>query len=195
MNIEIKVPDGISGDWEVSTFTVQASELSQRISKLQTGRGVPEGTYKRLTRCGEVIVSNTPDEIWDFSMFLRYRATGKVLINGLGLGVLVQGLLEKPDITEITIIEKSEDVIKLSGPTYLKDERVNIIHADAFEYKPPKGKLYDAVWHDIWDYITSENIPEMKKLHRKYGRFAKYQESWCRKVCETIRKREKNSWF
>lgn len=182
MKIEINVPDGISGDWSVSTFVVEDDDLSQRISMWKSGRGVPGGTYKRLMRNGTVVMSNTPDEIRDFMNFL-HNAKGSILINGLGLGVTLKALLNKPEVTDITVIENSEDVIKLVASSYT-DPRLTIIHGDAFAWEPPKGKVYDAVWHDIWDNICSDNLPEMKKLHRKYGRRAKYQESWCRYQCE-----------
>lgn len=183
MNIEIEVPDGIVGDWKVETFEVQDRELSQMISMMKTGRGVPAGKYKALKRNGDIIMSNTPDEIRDFWRFVC-RAKGSILVNGLGLGVLLKALLNKPEITDVTVIEKSEDVIKLVGETYRKDKRVTIIHADAFDYQPPKGKRYNAVWHDIWDNICSDNLEEIKRLHRKYGRKTDYQESWCRYQCE-----------
>lgn len=188
MKIDINVPDGISGDWKVETFEVQDKELSQMISMFKTGRGVPAGIYKRLMRNGTCVMSNTPDEISDFMRFV-WKAKGDILVNGLGIGVLLKALLNKPEVTEITVIEKSEDVIKLVAPTYLTDSRVTIINADAFEYKPPKDKKYDAVWHDIWDYICGDNLDEMKTLHRKYGRKANYQESWCRWECEQANKR------
>ena len=187
-HIPIDVPDGLSGEWKVETFEVQKEELSQMISMFKTGRGVPAGTYKRLMRRGVCVMSNTPDEIRDFMRFVR-NAKGSILVNGLGIGVLLKALLNKPEVTYITVIEKSEDVIKLVAPTYLTDSRVTIINADAFEYKPPKDKKYDAVWHDIWDYICGDNLPEMKTLHRKYGKKTKYQESWCRYEVERQKKR------
>ena len=61
MKIEVNVPDGVSGKWSVSTFTVANDDFSQSISLMKTGRGVPGGTYKRLMRGGEVIMSNTPE--------------------------------------------------------------------------------------------------------------------------------------
>jgi hypothetical protein len=179
MKIEVNVPDGVSGNWSVETFTVEKDELSQMISLVKTGRGVPQGTYKRLMRGGTVVMSNTPDEIRDSLRFI-WSAKGSVLVNGLGLGVLLNALLAKPEITDITVIEKSEDVINLVAPTFANEPRVTIIHADAFEYQSPKGKRYNAVWHDIWDNICADNYEEMKFLHRKYGRKADYQESWCR---------------
>lgn len=186
MQIEINVPDGISGEWKVESFTVSKddSDFMSIRSIFQNGRGsLPLGTYKKLTRNGQLIMSNTPDEIRDFSYF-AYCANGDILINGLGIGVLVKALIEKEDVKSITIIEKSKDVIKLSGPTYSEDKRVTIINADAFEYNPPLGIRFNYVWHDIWDNIESDNLPEMHKLHRKYGRKADYQESWCRYQCE-----------
>lgn len=89
MRIDIDVPDGISGDWKVETFQVQEKDISQMISMMKYGRGVPAGTYKALKRGGTIVMSNTPDEIRDFSRFVRY-AKGSVLVNGLGLGVLLK---------------------------------------------------------------------------------------------------------
>lgn len=187
MKIDIDVPDGISGEWEVKSFSV--SEEDAKITAMRAAFGkrrdyVPPGNYKYLKRHGETIMSNTPSEIQDFIYFVN-RAEGRVLVNGLGIGVLLKALLNKPEITHITVIEKSEDVIELVAPTYLKDKRVNIICADALEYFPEKGIKYDFAWHDIWDAICSDNLPEMKLLHRRYGKRVSYQESWCRQECET----------
>lgn len=188
--IEINVPNAVSGFWKVETFTVTKDNASQKWLQLQGKRFCPPGTYKKLVKyehyADVTVMSNTPDEIRDCLPFVD-KAYGRILVNGLGLGVLLVALLEKENITKITVIEKSEDVIKLVSPS-ITDERVEIIHADAFEYKPSKDEQFECVWHDIWDYIDAENLPEMHKLHRKYGRRAIYQESWCRKECERQRK-------
>lgn len=184
--------DGKSGEWCVETFTVPKDDLSQKISLFKTGRAVPEGTYKRLKRNGIVVMSNTPDEIRDFKNF-TYKAKGSVLINGLGLGCVIKVLLDKPEVVKITVIEKSEDVIKLVAP-YFKDSRLNIINADAFEYKPPKGEFFNFVWHDIWDDICEDNLSEMKILHRKYGRKSEWQDSWAKSICQRM-KHKSHSYF
>ena len=106
------------------------------------------------------------------------------MINGLGLGVTLKLVLAKPEVKNVTVIEKSADVIKLVAPTYCEDPRLVILNKDAFEYNPPKGVRYDAVYHDIWNNISSDNLPEMHKLHRKYGRRCAWQGSWCREWCE-----------
>lgn len=185
MRIEINIPDGKQGNWEVRTFEVPKEDLSQKISMWKTGRAVPPGIYKELRRGGTLVMSNTPDEIRDFRHFV-WKATGSVLVNGLGLGVLVKALLDKTDITEITVIEKSAEVIELVASHY-NDERLTVINADAFEWQPPKGKRYNCVWHDIWDFICGDNLPEMEKLHRKYGRRCDYQDSWAKELCKRYR--------
>ena len=191
--IEIDVPDGKSGIWEVKTITVTENDAKiarmRAIMSSQGGRGVIKpGQYKQLTRGGYIIMSNTPDECRDFAHFV-YVARGSVLVNGLGLGVLLKVLLNRIGITEITVIEKSPDVIALVGDTYRKDSRVTIIEADAFTWQPPKENFYDFIYHDVWDDITSDNLPEMAKLHRKYGKRCTYQESWCKDECLRAKRR------
>lgn len=169
------LPIGKSNEWVIEEFEVKERELSQIISLFKTGRGVPAGKYKRLKRGSTIVMSNTPDEIRDFSYFTQV-ANGSILINGLGIGCVLKVLLDKPEVTKITVIEKSEDVINLVAP-HFNDNRLTIINADAFTYKPPKDEKYDFVWHDIWDYICADNLKEMSKLHRKYGRKTKWQDS------------------
>ena len=191
MKIDVFVPEGKSNEWEVKKYTVSEIDVKKQLLH-SVRRYVPQGTYTKLMRDGVIIMSNTPDEIRDFIRVKGIRkAKGHILINGLGLGVVVQYLLDNNEVTKITVIEKSADVIKLVAPTYLRDKRVEILHADCFTYKPPKNVKYDFVWHDIWDGICSDNVEEMKKLHRKYGRKTKAQASWCRSECEVLLEKEK----
>jgi len=188
MEISVQVPDGNSGNWEVSTFEVSedSSAFTRMRASAQGGRGfVPPGNYKKLTYKKSVVMSNTPDEISDHTYFIfRARRCKTVLINGLGLGMCITAILESDIVEKITVIELSKDVIELVGPTFKDNPRVEIIQADALEYKPPKGIKYGAVWHDIWTYITGANLESMKKLHRKYVRRTQWQGSWARRECE-----------
>jgi hypothetical protein len=188
MNIDMShVPNGTSGKWSITDFEVPPNAISERLSFLKTGRGVPPGKYKGLSRGGTMVMSNTPDEIRDFQHFTR-KAHGNILINGLGLGVVITELLSKKDIQSITVIEASDDVIKLVAPSF-NDPRLTIIHADAYTYQPPKNAAYDFVWHDIWDYICADNLPQMSRLHRKYGKRAKWQDSWAKHECQRQKSR------
>ena len=181
----VTVPEGQSGIWRVERFTItldQAKFESMRMSFRPGGRHCRAGTYTRLMRDSTVVMSDTPDEKRDHYWFVRI-AKGRVLVNGLGIGMVLNALLLKPEVEHVTVVEKSEDVIKLVAPHYA-GPRVEIVHADALEYRPAPGVRFDSVWHDIWDYICADNLPEMHKLHRRYGRRCEWQGSWARELCE-----------
>ena len=177
----VNVPEGSRGKWTVSKFTV--SEADAKFSALRAavkGRGyVKAGTYTQLTCQGRgIVMSDTPDERRDHYGAVR-KAHGHVLINGLGLGMVLAAVLKREGVEKVTVVEIDPDVIALVGPTYSSDPRVEIVNASAFDYKPPKGTRYCVVWHDIWDSICGDNLPEMTKLKRKYGKATGWQGCWC----------------
>jgi hypothetical protein len=194
MQIDVRTPVGESGSWAIEEFEVSESAAQfhnlRCTIKGRLGRLIEPGHYKRLLRGNgtfrKTIMSNTPAEVADHERFF-VRAKGNVLMAGLGLGVSLEAILTQignEDLLHVTVIELSDDVIKLVGPTFENDPRVEIIHADIFEWTPPKGMVYDAVWFDIWDDICSDNLKEMKRLHRKYNKKALWHDSWCRWECK-----------
>lgn len=183
---KVDIPEGTAGDWTVERFTIHADSPGL-LSFALKGRRLPPGQYTRLIhkRRG-CVMSDTPAEKADHYEFVK-QAKGKVLINGLGIGMSLNAILKNPDpaslVSKVTVIEVDRDVIDLVAPHYLNDPRVEIVHSSAFDYLPPKGDRYDAVWHDIWDSICSDNLSEMATLHRKYGRRTSWQGSWCKAEC------------
>jgi len=185
MKINLDLKPGKCGDWEVKQFHV--SEEDARWSQVRNAvnghgeRAVSAGDYWMLTERGEIYMSNTPAEVMDHWPFIRV-AKGSVLIAGLGLGMVIKALLDKESVTRIVVVEKSEEVINLVGWAYEKDPRVEIVKSDIFDYKPKEH--FDYAWFDIWPYITGDNYPEMKRLHRKFARHATVKDSWCRAMCQ-----------
>lgn len=197
----VKVPDAVSecGNVKIETFEITEEDAkSANMRYFSRNDRVYAGTYKKLVIRNEVVMSNTHMERITNTEFVE-QAKGNVLINGLGLGMVLEKLLEKHEkegcIEHITVIEKNPIVIELVGSYYADNPMITIIEADALEYKPPVGMKYDAVWHDIWTFITSDNLEDMKKLHRKYGRRTKWQGSWARSECEYQKSRERNSYW
>jgi hypothetical protein len=191
--LKVNIPEGELDGYRVEKFTVTEKDenfgrLRARISFSSHGRFVPQGTYTRLIHERALLMSDTPDEIRDHFEAIQ-RAKGHCLVNGLGLGVVVRGMLEKSEVEKVTVIEIASQVVKLVGSHFLKQygDRLTIHTADALEWKPPRGQRYDIVWHDIWPNINTENLPEMHKLHRKYGRRCDWQGSWNREWCEDLR--------
>lgn len=185
MDYKVNLPEGESGTWKVERFEVSESDAqihNIRAAFNPAGGGIKPGTYTQLTRNGTVVMSDTPSEIQDHLRFID-RAKGRVLITGLGLG----------EVTHVTVIEKSPDVIRLVAPTLLErfGGRLEIIEADAYTWKPPKGARWDYAWHDVWDNICTDNLPLMAKMHRHYGRRCGFQDSWRKGTLKRIRREEK----
>jgi spermidine synthase len=178
---KVTLPQDKRGHWRIERFEVDRPDIHSMLR----GRGVTPGKYTRLMRGNTLVMSDTPAEMRDHFYAVR-AAHGSCLINGLGIGMVLKACLKKPEVTDITVVEISQELIDMVSPHY-QDKRVTIVCASAFDYKPPNGKRYGMVWHDIWDFICSDNLPEMHKLHRKYGRRADWQGSWCREQCEYAR--------
>lgn len=190
----VNIPEGERGPWAIKRFTVDPYDL-RALRLARDGRDCAPGTYTKLVCKGRgVVMSDTPAERRDHSCFV-YEARGHVLINGLGIGMCLAAVLRKLAVSRATVVEVDADVIALVAPHYADDPRVEIVHASAFDYQPPKGVRYGAVWHDIWDAISADNLPDMQKLHRKYARRADWQGSWARHQCERLRDEERRtSW-
>jgi len=187
----VSIPEGTKGHWRVERFQVDQSDsnMSKMRAIVGGGRGyIPPGTYTQLIHAKRgVVMSDTPDERRDHRLAVQ-KSHGHVLINGLGIGMVLAAILKKTEVEHITVVEIDPDVIDLVGPHYSSD-RVDIIECDAFDYKPPKGVHYGAVWHDIWDTICSDNLTEMTRLKRKYGRRADWQGCWCEDQCRYQQRR------
>jgi len=175
---KVNLPECSKGDWEIKIVVTDRVSWHDEMM----GRHIPLGEkITVLTRGDTLVMSDTPAEMRDHYEAVR-QAKGSCLINGLGIGMVLKNILLNPDVTDVTVVEISQDLIDLVAPHYV-DQRLTIVCADAFAYKPPKGKVYDMVWHDIFDTICADNLEDMKRLHRKYARCSRWQGSWCRAEC------------
>jgi len=198
---KVDVPEGKSGYWTVERMEITEQEASFAgiRAMFNSGRGsIQAGSYTRLTYGSSIVMSDSPDELRDHRSVVQ-AARGNGLIQGLGLGVVLQACLDKtPWVEHVTVIERSEDVIALVAEHYQKryGDKLTIIHADAFEWKPPRGVHYDFVWHDIWTDLCTDNLADMAKLHRKYGKRCDWQGSWGKEFLKMEQRREKrNGWY
>lgn len=179
-----KIPEG-----EIGSAKIKKIEVSKDASIMESIRGnwVPEGHYTQLLINGRLVMSDTPSEYRDHYELFQH-ARGAILVHGLGLGCALNVLQSLPEVTSITVVEINKDVIDLVGPHF---PEVEIIHADAMFWTSPKGKRYGAVWHDIWPSKCADYLPQMHKLHRRYGRKCDWQGSWSRGEVEVDVRRER----
>lgn len=176
----VTVPCGKSGPWAVRKFTTDMGIAYMRLARDGRPSGLGEFTALSHDRRG-IVMSDTCAEIDDLRPFWHFLR-GNVFVSGLGLGMVVHILTKCKSeyLTSLTVIEKDADVIKLTADHYRQsDPRVTIIHADALEWTPPKGAVYDAAWHDIWDEICEDNRAQMTAMRRHYQRYVAKGEQYC----------------
>ena len=188
-SMKCRVPEGDLGDVVVRKFRVTKEEagwhnLRCAINPHGHTLVIKPGNYTKLGVGGVLMMSDTPAELRAHLPIVR-NATGSVLITGLGLGIVVRACLAKPEVTDVTVIEKSQNVIDLVGP-HMPKRKLTVIQGDAFTWKPPKDKRYDAVWHDIWPEIDPDNSKEMGTLCRRFARRAVWQDCWQRNLVKHL---------
>lgn len=88
----------------------------------------------------------------------------RILMIGLGLGVLIEYCRENKNVAEIDVIERCEEVIELAAIT---DKRVTIHRGDAKELHL-KGH-WNIVWVDLWDDIEKGEHQDWAAIARAYA--------------------------
>lgn len=94
------------GDFKLSHFTISNHDGYAMC------HGITPGDYVSLEHCGSVLMSNTPMEKRTNEDFVT-NAHGKVLIGGLGIGLILLAIQDDPMVDKITVVEKNQEVIDL----------------------------------------------------------------------------------
>lgn len=101
--------------------------------------------------------------------------------------MILLAIQDKEEVKQITVVEKNMEVIELVGSQLPFNEKVEIVNADVFDYKPTNK--YNTIYMDIWNYINSDVYnEEMKPLISRYRRYLvpksedenRYIDCWCK---------------
>ncbi|PLS18831.1 hypothetical protein CVD28_00065 [Bacillus sp. M6-12] len=141
------------------------------------------GTYVKLvdkTKSFDGVVMSDTQMERETNMDLYENANGHVLIGGLGLGMILLAIQDKPEVTKITVVEKYQEVMDLVASQLPLNDKVEIIQCDVFDFKPEKGAKYDTVYMDIWNTVCGDFWGEHKTLTKKF--------------CRRVNKENENSW-
>lgn len=172
--------DGKIGDFELSHFEIGENDLYAQF------HNIPRGKYVRLTRGFDVVMSDTDMEKWTNANFVR-NAHGKVLIGGLGIGLILLEIQDKLEVEKIVVVEKHKEVIDLVKDQLPLNEKVQIINADVWEYTPTER--FNTIYMDIWNYINTDVYRDsMKPLIARYRKLLvpkqedsnRFIDCWCR---------------
>lgn len=132
----------------------------------------------------KTVMADSVIEIADNLPFVA-KAYGKVLITGLGLGIVPHMLMEKPNIDRILIVERSPEVIDIVAP-HLPDGDITVVLSDAFTYTP--NEKFDCAWHDIWTTIGDYMAGETERLFNRYDKYVEgFQMGWLYEATKVLR--------
>lgn len=193
--MRVDVPEGRVGEIAVERFTIPEQDF-ENLRNAFEGRGTRPGTYTRLVEYYEykerervnVWMSDTDAEMRDHfeaAYQIAYEDTKRVLLGGLGLGMILRVALLAPDVEHVDVVEISEDVIKLVGPHYeamadAAGKTLVIHHADVYDITWPRGTRWDVAWFDIWMDLGGDNLERMTPLRRSYGQRTRWNDCWGR---------------
>lgn len=154
-----------------------------------TKRFLPPGRYMKLVEFPDKLwMSNVPAEIMDHKPFVR-KAKGNVLIIGLGIGMVLEGVLCKKNVSKIIVLDIEKDIIDLVSPFYRKfKKKISFVNGDVRDQSTienlAKDAPFDSIYIDIWPKIVPETYDEMAILRGIYKKFLSkngFIEFWCQR--------------
>lgn len=149
--------------FRLSHFTVDEN------SDFRTRMSIPHGRYIRLTHGSDVVMSDTLMEKRTNLNFV-VNAHGKVLVAGLGIGMILLAIQDKPEVQKIVVVEKYQEVIDLVADQLPLNDKVEIVVGDINEYVPIEK--FNTIYFDIWNWIHSDVYDdEMKPLISKFRKY------------------------
>ena len=150
----IKFPDTATRHWKFTHYSYRPYEafICNDIDIDKNLREVPQigffrerFAYPAVEQDGREWMAVKPSEIETMRAPIE-EATGRVVTFGLGLGYFAYMVSEKPDVTSLDIVERSEEAIALFErhilPQFPNKEKIRIIRSDAF------GFLNENMWQD-----------------------------------------------
>ncbi len=90
---------------------------------------------------------------------LAEHCFGKVLVAGLGLGLVVHHLAKNPLVKSIDVVEFNSDVIELVKPLLPKQVEINVFKGSIYDDEW-RQKDYDSVILDIWVKTKDTDLSE-----------------------------------
>lgn len=129
----------------------------------------PEGfSFPAILEGGNEWMTLTPVDL-DTCEEAIEAARGRVVTFGLGLGYYTYMASEKEEVDEVTVVELSEDVIRLFNthilPKMPNRHKIKIVNSDAFEYarEVMPSERFDVAFVDTWR-DAGDGAPMYKRM-------------------------------
>ncbi len=166
---QIRIPHLKMGNWELTHRTLQPGEAFVCDDFLVTDdrRMIPQiGFFTQPFAFPAVLENGTewmtlmPNEMVTTAEAVKL-ANGRVLTYGLGLGYFAYLASQKEEVTSVTVVERSPEVIDLFAthilPQFPHRDKITLVCRDAFafaEHEMTAGRyrfVFTDIWHDVGD--------------------------------------------
>ena len=184
-----------TGRYDISTVTFDEAFLDREHAGQKHGDKIVKLVDKKLH---EIVMSSSKMEQKTNEKVIE-KANGKILIAGLGLGMILFQLQEMKNVEKITVVEKSLELI-----SFIKmivgdklSEKINIVNSDIFKYET--DEKFDLIYFDIWNNVCGDNWEDMIELKMKFKKNISskpkrdYIFSWRERDCLELREIENAS--
>ncbi len=102
---------------------------------------------------------------WRAMEIYAEHSKGRVLTTGLGLGLYLQAMKNNHNIESVTIVERSEEVIRLVKPYLPVLPNMNIIVGDFYEFIEKDNTLWDTIMVDLW--VSRDREEKLRLYHHE----------------------------
>lgn len=180
----LRIPEGKSGKFEIKHRVYPAGSMFRTASartaifgKHECVKVVIDGPVivHELRESGGVWMTDLPIEQAQIDPALE-PMRGNVLVGGLGLGYAAQTLALKPSVDQVTVIERSPEVIDLvaehlRGGKTKKRNKIRVIEADLHVWLRENPQLrFDWAFYDIWapdgERVLFDHVLPLRELSR-----------------------------
>lgn len=171
----IRFPDTATRHWKFTHYSYRPYEafICNDIDIDKNLREVPQigffrerFAYPAVEQDGREWMAVKPSEIETMREPIE-EATGRVVTCGLGLGYFAYMVSEKPDVTSVDIVERSEEAITLFEehilPQFPNKEKIRIIRCDAFEF------LSENMWQEATGQCKKETTKDQRETVPEEG--------------------------
>jgi len=191
----IQLPARKHGNVEVRHRTIPVGEEVQIVGIRQAiTRGVRQvsGITQEPLLVHELVEGKTlwmtdlPEELNQIAELLYcLEPEGKVLVGGLGLGILTTAVARFPGVMSVTTVERSASIIHLCSPHH---PNVTVRHGDIADYLKTTKTKYDYILLDTW-CGTSEgtwwtDVMPLKRIVRNRWGKRPYLHCWAEDIME-----------
>lgn len=184
------LPEGKSGSMEVKHVLHRRGEKLPVIGMRQAlTRGIAPASVTlpfdlvvhSLTEKGGVWMTDLPEELQQIAELLyRFSPKGRVLVGGLGLGVLTSALLSLKQVKRVTTVEINPDVVKLCW-RFADERKARLVQQDLHRFLRDESEPFDYYLLDTWQSQSegcwwNEVMPMRRAIRRRFGARPKI---WC----------------